>query len=175
MDIDVGYGLWARVEPELDLRLSRVITQLSERHGGPAFPPHLTLASHFPDAHGAHEAATAAASTLRDIRVRFASVEATSDFYRALYLRAADHAGLSACHAELARRSGAPSGDFLPHLSLFYGDLGAERQRAVADARALLPLGAALTRIEVWRLRGTADAWQWCSAVELSSASVKTG
>ena len=108
-----------------------------------------------------------AASRLAGVRLRFESAETTPAFYRALFLRAGDDPALSACQAELALQTAQPEGDFLPHISLFYGELGANRARALSEAGALVPLVADLGAIEVWHLRGTADTWERRAVVGL--------
>ena len=167
MVIDVGYGLWLRCVEAIDARLSQVIRGFSQRFAGPCFPPHLTLASHFADRETALSAAVAAANRLAGVRLRFESAETTPAFYRALFLRAVDDPALSACQAELVPRTAQPEGDFLPHISLFYGELGENRGRALAEASTLVPLVLSLGAIEVWRLRGSAEHWERCAAVEL--------
>jgi hypothetical protein len=165
MVIDVGYGLWLRPAEPIDTQLSQLIRGFAQRFSGPAFPPHLTLASHFVDRETARSAAEVAAKRLADIRLRFEAVETTPEFYRALFLRAVDDPALLACQAELAARTAKPAGDFLPHVSLFYGELGANRRRALAEAGILLPLVLEVGAIEVWRLRGTVEDWERCVAV----------
>jgi hypothetical protein len=167
MEIDVGYGLWLRCEEAIDARLSLVIREFSQRFAGPCFSPHLSLASHFADRETALSAAEAAANRLAGRELRFESAETTPAFYRALFLRAVDDPALSACQAELALRTAQPAGDFLPHISLFYGELGANRARALAEARSLVPLVLAISAIEVWRLQGRVEDWERCAAVEL--------
>src|SRR5688500_1743613 len=167
MEIDVGYGLWLRCAEAIDARLSLVIRGFSQRFAGPWYPPHLSLTSHFGDRESALSAAEMAASRLAGVRLRFESAETTAAFYRALFLRAVDDLALSACQAELALRTAQPEGDFLPHISLFYGELGANRARALSEARALVPLVSDLSAIEVWHLRGTADTWERCAVVGL--------
>jgi hypothetical protein len=167
VEIDVGYGLWLRCAEAIDARLSLVIRGFSQRFAGPWFPPHLSLVSHFADRETALSAAEVAASRLAGVRLRFESAETTPAFYRALFLRAVDDPALSACQAELALQTAQPEGDFLPHISLFYGELGANRARALAEASTLVPLVLTLGAIEVWRLRGGVEDWERCAAVEM--------
>jgi hypothetical protein len=168
--IDVGCGLWARCEEPLESRFLQLIQDFSRRFGGPSFPPHLTLATHFGDPDEALRAAEAAAAALGRTQLRFETAEATADYHRALYVRAAEHPGLSACYTELVRRSGKEQGAFLPHVSLAYGELGQHRDTALREAQALLPLDAPLRAIEVWQLRGASKDWRRCAAVQLPTA-----
>jgi hypothetical protein len=167
MVIDVGYGLWLRGTEPIDAQLSQVIRGFAQRFAGPWFPPHLTLASHFPDGESALSAAEAAKNRLAGIQLRFESAETTPAFYRALFLRAVDDPALSACQAALTARTAQPERDFLPHLSLFYGELGANRPCALAEATALVPLVLDVGAIEVWRLCGTAEDWERCATVDV--------
>jgi hypothetical protein len=168
VDIDLGFGLWARLEPELEARIAKTIAGLARRFGGPVFPPHVTLAAGFQNLDDALAAARDAASSLTGLELRFHRVGGTPRFFRALYLCVEDDPRLSDCHAELVRRSGQSEATFVPHLSLFYGTLGElERALAMNDALGLLPLLAHLRAVEVWRLSGPADSWQCQGGVEL--------
>jgi hypothetical protein len=170
MVIDVGYGLWLRGAEPVDTQLSQVIRGFAQRFAGPCFPPHLTLASHFADRETALSAAESAAKHLAGVRLRFESAETTPAFYRALFLRAVDDPALSACQAELTARTAQPAGDFLPHVSLFYGELGANRPRALAEASALVPLVLEAGALEVWLLRGTVGDWERCATVDVQAS-----
>jgi 2'-5' RNA ligase len=160
MDIDVGFGLWLCADEDAEERLTAAISELAARFGGPAFSPHLTLASGFGTQESALEAAHGAARELDDIQLRFSEVESTAEYYRALYLRADEHAVLSACHERLLQGTQRPDRTFIPHVSLFYGDLGPRRTEALEAARALVPLSTRAAAIEVWELRGPFAAWR---------------
>jgi len=172
MNIDAGFGLWLCADGDLEGLLSANIAELGTRFGGPAFSPHLTLAAGFASAEEAEEAARAAALELAGIELRFNEVESTDEFHRALYLRADDHAVLSACHARLVQRSQRPDRPFVPHVSLFYGHLGDRRAEALAAARSLVPLAMRPAAIEVWELRGPLAAWRRRARLPLPTTPV---
>jgi hypothetical protein len=160
MDIDAGFGLWLCADGEVEGRLSAAISDLAARFGGSAFSPHLTLAAGFGTREAAIEAAHSARLELGDIELCFSEVESTAEYYRALYLRADEHAVLSACHERLVQRTQRSDRAFIPHVSLFYGDLGLRRAEALDAARALVPISTWPAAIEVWELRGPLAAWR---------------
>lgn len=174
MDIDAGFGLWLCADNPVTERLSAEIAVLAGRFGGPTFPPHLTLATGFGSLGAAVEAAGDAALELDGIELRFSRVESTTEYHRALYLRCDEHAVLSACHERLVQRSQRPDRPFIPHVSLFYGDLAARGAEALAEAtRRLVPLSFAPAAIEVWELRGPLAAWQRRDRLALPTTTLR--
>ena len=134
-------------------RLAGVITRLAGEHGGPVFPPHVTMAG------VVESSAEAAARVLRRLvtgvppfEVTLTGVGYEPGFFRTLYLRAEPTAILTALH-EAGERAWALSGaPYRPHLSLLYArDLPEERKPAIAGGLGLpLPVTIRVDAAEVW-------------------------
>ena len=138
-------------------RLAGVITRLAGEHGGPVFPPHVTMAD------VVESSAEAAARVLERLVTEVAPFEVTltevgyePEFFRALYLRAEPTAILTALHEAGERAWGLDiSGTgppYRPHLSLLYArDLPEEGKPAIADGLGLpLPVTIRVDAAEVW-------------------------
>lgn len=112
--------------PAVHDRFAQIIDTLSERLGTPRFVPHITLAG------GAGPEADAVAHTeslaakLAPVAVRLTEADYAEAYFRCLYVQAEHTPELLAAHRTAAERFGEPpEADFMPHLSLVYGDLPA--------------------------------------------------
>jgi 2'-5' RNA ligase len=138
-------------------RLAGVITRLAAEHGGPVFPPHITMAG------VVESSAEAAARVLERLvagvppfEVALTGVGYEPEFFRSLYLRAEPTAILTSLHDAGERAWGLDiSGTgppYRPHLSLLYArDLAEERKPAIADGLGLaLPVTVRIDAAEIW-------------------------
>jgi 2'-5' RNA ligase len=138
-------------------RLAAVIIRLAGEHGGPVFPPHVTMAG---EVESSAEAAARVLGRLvtgvRPFEVTLTGVGYEPEFFRTLYLRAEPSAQLTALHEAGERAWGLDiSGTgppYRPHLSLLYArDLPEERKPAIAGGLGLpLPVTIWVDAVEVW-------------------------
>src|SRR5690606_30965655 len=119
------YSLWLMPPAAVYDRFARLIDALSRRFGTPRFAPHITLASTGAELAGdAPARAAALAAELAPVPVRLLDVAHTDDYFRSLFVRAQRTPALLAAHRLAAARLGTePAEDFMPHLSLLYGEL----------------------------------------------------
>jgi len=119
------YSLWLMPPAPVYDRFARLIDALSRRFGTPRFAPHITLASTGAELAGdAPARAAALAAELAPVPVRLLDVAHTDDYFRSLFVRAQRTPALLAAHRLAAARLGTePAEDFMPHLSLLYGEL----------------------------------------------------
>jgi hypothetical protein len=125
------HALWLLPEAGVSLRLAALVDDLARRYGSPRFLPHVTLAS----------GVGALPPDLRARLRRFADglpapvvtlgrAACRDEFYRALFVEV-EGGDLRAAHARAAADLlAARDPDYLPHLSLVYGDFAP----AVKDA-----------------------------------------
>ena len=134
-------------------RLAGVITRLAGEHGGPVFPPHVTMAD------VVESSAEAAARVLERLvagvppfEVTLTGVGYEPEFFRTLYLRAEPTAILTALHEAGERAWGLDGPPYRPHLSLLYArDLAEERKPAIAGGLGLaLPVTVRIDAAEIW-------------------------
>jgi 2'-5' RNA ligase len=129
-----SYHLWLKPEGASFERYSGAIARLARELGGPLFEPHVTLTSELPGTEPELlQRSAALAGKLRAFEIVLEAVDFGSEYFRCVYARARPTPALA--HArELARRAYAQSdADFMPHLSLAYGDYPAARKRAAAS------------------------------------------
>lgn len=114
-------SLWLMPCPKDHAFLASLVSELASSFGTPIFAPHLTLRGDT-DAtfERLHDDVRAAASALEPFAEPITSIETTGAFFRAFYVRFAVSVPLD----KLKRRLD-PEGieDFMPHVSLLYGNL----------------------------------------------------
>jgi hypothetical protein len=151
--------------------LRRVIEDLARRFGTPRFEPHVTLLPGLPgDEGGILEKAAGFAPSLPPFEVRLGEPEGGGTYFRRLIARAEPTTALVDGH-RLAARSfdRASDPEFLPHLSLLYGHLGAEVVAALCASEAgRVPGRFAVRHLDAWRTDGPVSAWRRLGRYSLS-------
>ncbi len=130
------YALWLRPENEAHERFQALIAILSRRYHAPLFEPHITLLGGITGTDAEVTAKTARlAVEIEPFEVQLTTMDYRDEYYRCLYVKAVPTNTLREAH-HLARRWFEPaSGDeYLPHLSLLYGDFSAqEKEKILAE------------------------------------------
>ncbi|HEX7044556.1 MAG TPA: 2'-5' RNA ligase family protein [Burkholderiales bacterium] len=129
------YTLWLMPPPEAGERFARLIERLSRRLGTPCFVPHLTLCSAADlDESVAVTRARAAARHLAPVPVHLTGLSTGDSYFRCVYVLAERTEALLAAHRAACAHFGVdPAADYLPHLSLVYGDLAREEKERLVD------------------------------------------
>jgi 2'-5' RNA ligase len=137
--------------------LTRVIRILGHNNGAPTFPPHVTIVGEVGiPADQAAERLRAAAATEHRLDVVARSAGDTNAFHRCVFLVCDKEPALMALNAVLRESLEDKSDDdYLPHLSLIYGDLASElREQIVAELAVPLPLTLELTQLSLVNTSG---------------------
>lgn len=129
------YSLWLMPPPAVRTRFAALIASLSERLGTPRFEPHLTLTGGvYADDVEPLARVAALAARRPPVRVRLTAADYTEAYFRCLFVRAELTSDLLALQRAAAEALGQPpDAQFMPHLSLVYGDLDTARKEAILD------------------------------------------
>jgi 2'-5' RNA ligase len=127
------YALWLLLPPAERARFGDLIRTLAEQHGTPGFEPHITLLGGIAGAQAPAITATAVlARRIAPLHIRLAEIGQRDSYYQCLFVHTVPDAALLQAHrlarAELARRDDA---EFVPHLSIVYGNLGRAQKAAI--------------------------------------------
>ena len=152
---------------EKDFR--RVIADLATKYDAPIFDPHITLIS---DLHGAEEALfdtlKNAAADLHAIPVSLIALESRDIWHRCLFARAELTLELQRMQETIAKAFGKePLPDFLPHISLLYGDYPLEQKPAMAMEAGTYPHTFVANRLALYRGIGWPNEWRNVGECEL--------
>jgi 2'-5' RNA ligase len=133
-------------------RVAAVIGRLAAEHGGPPFPPHVTVLAGFRSAEDeAARALGSLAAGMPPLPVSFGAFGYEEEYFRSLYLRAEPSPRLEDLHEAARRAWPAPPARYRPHLSLLYSRLGAEAKRALIGGLGLaLPVTLVFDALELW-------------------------
>jgi len=150
-------SLWLLPARQDEALLSGIVERLVERHASPRFQPHLTLVGDLPVAPehliGAAERLAEAGPAL-DLPV--SGIETGEAFFRSFYAAFPASPALSALREAALRLPQAPSGAFMPHVSLLYGPVEAgAKARSAAEIAALL--GGRVIRFDRLALTNSAN------------------
>ena len=141
-----GYHLWLVPEGEALHRLQGVIDDLAEAYGGPVFTPHVTLLSLFADQEASLiETNRRLAASLEPFNLDLKVPETGTIFFQCVYMRVAEDPLLSRTRQAAGTAFALPADNYMPHLSLFYGDEPPDRRATILstvpqEARCRLPI-----------------------------------
>jgi 2'-5' RNA ligase len=167
--------LWLIPDGEARQQLQQLITEMSSRHGAPAFEPHITLLSGIMGeaADVAAQAAEFAANTA-PIVAAIRNVEYLEEFFRCLFFSTDQSASLIA-----ARRAAEDFFEhtniqpFIPHVSFLYGSMPVFEKAAIAaQLRDKFLMSLRMPTLRLVRTQRTPEYWETIAEFELNAAAV---
>lgn len=147
-----------------------IIKDLSEAFGTPYFPPHVTLLAQVsrPQAEIvsiAHELA----SEFSPFQIELLAPAFADDYFRSLFISAEPGNMLLAAHELAQELFRVPEEQFMPHLSLLYGDLPeTEKRRIIARVGYGFPLSFTAEAIDVYATEGPPEDWRLVESIALA-------
>ena len=157
------YSLWFVPTGDVWDRLSRILHQLSTRHGAPGFSPHVTLLGNCPGPRRELIRQSArVAEALRPFVIRLEEIDFRDEYYRCLFVHAALTEPLRKAHQVARQELGhgrEPS--FMPHLSLLYGNFERSiKEGLIAELGPRLDLQFKARSLHLWLTRGHPRHWR---------------
>jgi len=127
-----GYHLWLVPEGDALRRLQGVVDRLSKAQNGPVFAPHVTLLSGLrADEVSLTENNRRLAAGFEPFNLDLMVPEVGRTFFQCIYMRVAKEPSLSRIRQAAVKAFGLPVDDYMPHLSLYYGDVSPERRAII--------------------------------------------
>jgi 2'-5' RNA ligase len=168
--------LWLLLSGSVHDRFATLIHTLSRRLGTPRFIPHITLAGSIDlPADEIVSRAANLATRLASIPLRLTDVGWTEEYYRCLFIRA-EHSPelLAAHHAACTDLGRAPDAEFMPHLSLVYGNLTEDRKaQIVNDIGQRYDIATDANRIGLCLAAGSPEQWRLIRTFALTGQSMQ--
>jgi 2'-5' RNA ligase len=156
------YSLWLIPAATVHTTLARMIEHTSDHFGTPNFGPHVTLLDGLEGDHVIITNTLAEFSTLlRGITLETSGVSVGSSYYKCVFFNIKTSDELAELF-QAARKTFGTSGasEYLPHLSMVYGELGpAAKSAAAGRIRHIHPLAFLVDRIRLMSTAGPTDAW----------------
>lgn len=157
------YSLWLMPPPNAGEHFARLIERLSRRLGTPCFIPHITFCSTSDiDEPAAVARARAAAKQLAPVPVHLTEIGIGDSYFRCVYVLAERTEALLAAYRTACAHFGVePAADYLPHLSLVYGDLArADRERLADEVGRRFDIRFTADRIALCAPAGPPQNWR---------------
>jgi 2'-5' RNA ligase len=130
-----GYHLWLVPEGDALHRLQGVVDRLAAVHDGPVFTPHVTLLSPLAGEEASLiETNRRLAAGLAPFDLDLKVPEAGSTFFQCIYMRVAENPFLSRTRQAAGEAFALPADNYMPHLSLYYGDASPDRRATILTA-----------------------------------------
>jgi 2'-5' RNA ligase len=130
-----GYHLWLVPEGDALHRLQGVVDRLAEAYDGPVFTPHITLLSGLAaDEASLIETNRRLAAGLEPFNLDLTVPEAGTTFFQCIYMRVAENPSLSRIRKAAGKAFALPADNYMPHLSLYYGDASPDRRATILTA-----------------------------------------
>ena len=130
-----GYHFWLVPVGEALHRLRGVIDDLAEAHDGPVFTPHVTLLSGLTaDEASLIETNRTLAAGLEPFNLDLTVPDAGTTFFQCIYMRMAENPSLSRARQAAGEAFALPADNYMPHLSLYYGDASPDRRATILKA-----------------------------------------
>jgi hypothetical protein len=168
-----GHSLWLVPRGAAATRLATIIEDLSHAYRTPSFPPHVTLLARVTQP--AHEVvlrtrSMVSAEKLRRFQLRLGSLDTTRAYFRSLFIRADPSTALLTTHTRASTWFGvAQTEEFLPHLSLLYGELADKDKRSIiARLDRDYPAGYIAREIAIYATEGAPENWRLVESVALA-------
>ena len=130
-----GYHLWLVPAGHAFNRLQGVVDRLAEAYDGPVFTPHITLLSGLAaDEVSLIETNRRLAAELEPFKLDLTVPEAGTTYFQCIYMRVAENPSLSRTRKAAGKAFGLPADEYMPHLSLYYGDASSDRRETMLAA-----------------------------------------
>ncbi len=163
-----GHSLWFIPRGSAGARLKEIIRELSETFATPCFPPHVTLLARVPQPRQEVISMTRElAGEFSRFQIELTEAATTRDYFRSLFIKVVADDVLVAVYDLARTRFGFPlAAEFMPHLSLLYGDLPeAEKQGVIARLGRKYPARFTVESIDVYSTDGPPEDWQLVESV----------
>ncbi|HYE05837.1 MAG TPA: 2'-5' RNA ligase family protein [Planctomycetota bacterium] len=140
---------------------SGLIAELARRFAGPPFPPHLTLVGGIVgEADVARARLRVLAAATPALRLSPLAIGHGATRHQCLYALVRPDPALAAARRAAATAFARDVGDFLPHLSLFYGALDDDARRALDAELSAVPLPPLrVDALALWSTDGDEGGW----------------
>lgn len=144
--------------------LQEIITSLAHAYDSIPFEPHITLLARIEHSNEEYLKKQAAkmAQTMQPFTVVLDTLAFEDVYYRALYYKVRNREPLAAYHKTAATIFGmSENPQYMPHLSLFYGNISEEKKKEMMENTALPErIEFVVDTLYLYRTSGEAHQWR---------------
>lgn len=168
------YALWLLPDEVASDTFRDVIVRLSGRYQGPRFEPHVTLLGWITGAEEQLTQITAQlAQQLRILNLQAAGFDGEQYYFRCFYTKLAVSQGLIEAHEQASAVFNAGhSSDYMPHLSLVYGQATVtDKPALIQELATILPSEFSVDRLQLVHITVSVADWRVVTTCTLGNAS----
>lgn len=166
------YALWLLPGEQVSTAFAELIERLSKSYGGPRFTPHVTLLGWVTGTEEALAQTTAQLATqLEPFMLRPVGLDGDAYYFRCFYLKLDKSEALLRTHEKASTIFNAGhSSDYLPHLSLVYGQLSTpEKTRLQRELADILSAEFVADRLQLIHITVSVADWRVVTTCPLSA------
>lgn len=167
------YTLWLMPDDTSMAQLQAVIDQLGGRYQGPQFAPHVTLLGWVRgDEDELKEKTGKLAASLPTLPVTINGLAGAPYYFRCFFARLQDNDGIKhATTQAIGIFKIKPTSDFLPHISLLYGQLDRDEKKTIPEQVGdKIPRNLTLDKLRLVRMSVSVSGWETVAEVPLSGS-----
>jgi 2'-5' RNA ligase len=156
------YSLWLMPEGLARRRLEQLLRELSARYRGPEFLPHVTLlGSCVGERDEMIRRSSLVANLLTPFTIRLGKIDFRDEYFRCLFVHAGPLVPMrNAYHGACRKFNRTPDPDFMPHLSLLYGNFPqALKEEAMAELGPRLNVQFKVRNLYLFQTHGEVRNW----------------
>ena len=156
------YSLWLMPNGEVLNRLTSIIEELSQDQPGLCFEPHVTLLGGLVGSESKFITGTRKlASRIRPYEIHLDQIDCLDEFFRCLFIRVRPTRPVLQASQESRQIFGRQQDpDYLPHLSLMYGDVAPLRKdQIIARIGCYFNLHFKVRAIHLYATEGEPQSW----------------
>ncbi|KND49560.1 MAG: hypothetical protein AB203_00565 [Parcubacteria bacterium C7867-008] len=157
-----GYHLFLVPDSETSNKFSSIIESVGATFGSVIFPPHITLLSGITgDEHELISYTEQLALAIAPRTLTIAGVRTEDRFFRALYLIVKESGALSDMHMNASIAFKTEVSEYLPHLSLLYGNYSDEQKKPMVHLLSPLEgMEFQIVKLDLYKTEGEVEAWK---------------
>ena len=159
------YALWLLPDATVSNTFDEIILRLSARYQGPRFAPHVTLLGWVTGSE------PQLAQQLRTLHLRGAGFDGEQYYFRCFYLKLEASQELMQAHEQASAAFNAGhSSDYMPHLSLVYGQGAVTHKAALRQELATsVPAQFSVDRLQLVHITVSVADWRVVTTCALGS------
>ena len=143
-----SYSLWFMPCKEQNIILENKIETLANQYGGPKFVPHITLLGGFVDDESILLKKTEDLSKkIRSFEIILDQVRYLNEFFRSLFIEIKFSKELKSVRSTAEKEFGWKDKNFIPHLSLMYGNYSNKIKTNIIKKMGVLPKVVTVNKI----------------------------
>jgi 2'-5' RNA ligase len=159
-DKNKRYSIWGRFDDLSTSAIKQIQQNVNSKLMGPKFEPHLTLSGFFKLNPSLREDLRTFSFNNKERLIKTKSYGIKNEFFQSLYIEVEKSEPLNNLKNRLDVILDHDSGEFFPHISLFYGMEPASKKQKVIDMLSDFPKEITLNKLSIVYISEDIESWE---------------